>query len=418
MNRSTKTILMLLALTLILGIAGIVQAQPTKVTFWGDWSGEGAKQFTTMVDAFNQSQSEIVVEYVVVEDMLTKFLTASASGGAPDVMFWDRWRTALYAPKGVLMALDSYMERDGLSSEDFYGEALRELSYEGKLYGLPLTVDARALFYNKALLEEAGVEPPTTWEELEQAAIKLTVWNGDKLERAGFSLGDVGLFSMYLQQAGGQMLTDDGSATAFNSPEGLAVLEFWDRLLNEDRVYQIGFEQGLGEGQDAFVTGKVAMIYTGPWMISTYKKYGQDLDFGIVPPPAGPNGDQGSVMGGFGLVIPQAAKNADAAWEFVKWWTAQPENSLMWAQTSLNIPGSLQTIEDDFFQQDPFWKPILQTLEFAKIRPPFAGYSPMEVDALIPNLQLFVQGKLSAEETLAQSQEQGDQILAENNIVQ
>ena len=390
--------------------------ETVELIFWGDWGGEGQKQFETMVEKFNQSQNRIRVKYVLQQDLVTKFLTAATSGQAPDVLFWDRWRTSLYAPKNVLHPIDEYMERDGIRREDFYEESLKELTYNDKLYGLPLTVDARALFYNKKLLEEAGVEPPTNWDELAEAAKKLTRWNGDRLEVAGFSLGDPGLFNMYLQQAGGQMITEDGK-TSFNNEKGLAVLQFWDRLLNQDRVYKIGFEQGLGEGQDAFVTGKMAMHYSGPWMLSTYQKYGKDLEFGVVPPPAGPNGDRGSVMGGFGLVIPEGSKHKEEAWEFIRWWLADKDNALLWAKTSLNIPGYKPALEDPFFAEDPFWKPFLDTLEFAKIRPRHPGYSVMEIDALIPNLQLFLQGEISAEEALKRAQEQGDRLLKENELV-
>lgn len=414
--RSLLTLSVLALVLVSLGAVSMAQDDVVTVTFWGDWGGDGAEQFIAMADAFNESQDRIRVEYVVQEDMITKFLTASTSGNAPDIMFWDRWRTALYAPRGVLMPINDFMEADSVSADDFYSEALRELSLDDNIYGLPLTVDARALFYNKTLLEEAGLEPPTTWEELEEVATALTVWNGDQLERAGFSLQDVGLFNMYLQQAGGQMVTEDGMQTAFNTEDGLEVLAFWDRLLNEDRVYQVGFEEGLGNESDAFVTGKVAMLYTGPWMINTYRQYGDDLDFGIVPPPAGPDGDQGSIMGGFGLVIPTAAQHPEEAWEFMKWWLAESENALMWAQISNNIPGNLEAIEDPFFQDDPFWKPILDTLEFAKIRPPYAGYSPMEVDALIPSLQLFMLGQMSAEDVLAQAEADGNIILENENL--
>lgn len=391
------------------------KSDPVELTFWGDWGGEGQKQFETMVDAFNKSQDKIRVKYVLQQDMITKFLTAATSGGSPDILFWDRWRTSLYAPKNVLHPVDEFMAKDGLNKDDFYGEALKELSYQDKLYGLPLTVDARALFYNKKILADAGINtPPTTWDELEQDAIKTTKWNGNKLEVAGFSLGDNGLFNMYLQQAGGHMLSDDGTKTDFNNDQGKSVLEYWDRLLNKDKVYKVGFEQGLGEGTDAFVTGKLAMQYTGPWMLSTYKKYGKDLDFGIVPPPAGPNGDKGSVMGGFGLVIPEGSKHQAEAWEFIKWWTANKDNALLWAKTSLNIPGYKPALEDPFFRDDPFWKPFLDTLEFAKIRPAHPGYSVMEGDALIPNLQLFQQSKQSLEDTLKKAQTRGDQLLTDN----
>ncbi|OBZ12556.1 ABC transporter substrate-binding protein [Bacillus sp. FJAT-26390] len=387
-----------------------------ELTFWGDWGGEGQAQFETMVDAFNKSQDKIRVKYVLQQDMITKFLTAATSGGSPDILFWDRWRTSLYAPKNVLHPIDEYLERDGISRDDYYEESLKELSLNDKLYGLPLTVDARALFYNKKLLDEAGLQPPKTWDELADAAAKLTKWNGNKLEVAGFSLGDVGLFNMYLQQAGGHMLTEDGK-TNFNNEQGKQVLQYWDRLLNQDKVYKVGFEQGLGEGQDAFVTGKLAMQFTGPWMLSTYKKYGKDLEFGIVPPPAGPGGDKGSVMGGFGLVIPEGAKHKEESWTFIKWWLANKDNALLWAKTSLNIPGYKPALEDPFFKDDPLWKPFMDTLEFAKVRPNHPGYSVLEGDALIPNLQLFQQNKQSIEDTLKKSQEQGDKLLKDNSEV-
>jgi multiple sugar transport system substrate-binding protein len=392
-------------------------AAPVAITYWGDWSGEGQKQFEFMMDAFNKSQNQIVATYVVTQDMITKFLTAAASGDSPDIMFWDRWQTALYAPKGVLHPINDYMARDGVKADDFYTEAVKELSWNGNVYGLPLTVDCRALFYNKKFFADAGIaNPPATWDELEQDAIKLTVWNDGKLERAGMSMQDCGLFSMWLMQAGGQMLTDDGTKTAFNSEAGLTVLNFWDKLVNQDKVYTVGFESGLDKGIDAFATGKVAMLYTGPWMLSTYKNYGQDLDFGVAPPPAGPNGAKGSVLGGFGLVIPEGAKHKEEAWTLMKWWLATPENAAMYCKNTFNIPGLKAATLDSFFSGDPLYTPFLQTFEFAKIRPTVSGYSTMEGNALIPNLQLFMEGKMSAADALKTSQEAGDKILAENKV--
>jgi len=419
MNRSRirRALFSLLALVALVAVSLPTRSShaTTQITLWGDWTGEGETQVNVMVDAFNKSQSDIVVKYIPTQDIVTKFLTASTSGGAPDAIIWDRFRTSLYAPKNVLKPIDDYIAADKLDKANFYAEALREISYDGKLYGLPMTVDARALFYNKKILDAAGVKPPTTWDELEAAAIKLTQRDANgKLTRAGFSVQDVGLFSMYLQQAGGSMLTSDLKKTNFNNEKGLAVLNFWDKLINKDKVYEVGFESGLGEGQDAFLTGKVAMLYNGPWTLNSYKKYGQGFEFGIVPPPKGPNGDTGSVMGGFGLAIPAQGKNPDAAWKFISFWLAKPENALLWAKTSSNIPGNLITLKDDFFQKDPYLKPIVDTLNIAKIRPPLAGYSPMEGDALIPQLQLFQTGKVSAADALAKAQSEGDKVLAEN----
>lgn len=414
----TKTFVSLTAaLLMVTGATRLVNAQatPTEVVFWGDWSGEGEQQIQTMVKAFNASQSKVRVKYVVQQDAVTKFLTASAAGNAPDVMIWDRFQTALYAPKNVLAPINSYLTRDKINPKSFYGEALRELSVGDNIYGLPLTVDARALFYNKKLLQAAGVQPPKTWAQLRAAAIKLTKRDASgKLLVSGFALDDVGLFSMWLKQAGGSMLTPDGKKTAFNSPAGLRVLEFWDTLLNKDKVYETGFGRGEGNAQDPFVTGKIAMGYNGPWNISGYRKYGKDLDFGIIAPPAGPTGARGANMGGFGLALTQASKNKDAGWEFIKWWLNNSNNALTWGKTSNNIPGNLAAVNNAYFQKDAFWKPITDTLKFATIRPAVAGYPPMEGQALIPNIQLFLEGKQDAKTALQKAQIAGDRILEDN----
>ena len=418
MKKHVSLALGALLLTSALATTALTSAQgATEITLWGDWSGEGEQQILTMVNGFNAAQGKVKVKYVVQQDVITKFLTASTAGNAPDMMIWDRFLTALYAPKNVLAPINDFMAKDKINAKGFYAEALRELSVGNNLYGLPLTVDARALFYNKKLLRAAGVTPPRTWEQLRNAAIKLTKRDASgKLQVSGFALDDIGLFSMWLKQAGGSLLTPDGTKTAFNSPQGLAVLEFLDQLLNKDKVYETGFGRGEGNAQDPFVTGKIAMFYSGPWAINGYKKYGKDLDFGIAPPPAGPTGAKGAGMGGFGLAITSASKNKEAAWEFMKWWLAEDKNALTWGKTSSNIPGNLKAVNDAYFQRDPLLKGITDTLKFATIRPPVPGYPPMEGQALIPNIQLFLEGKQDAKTALQKAQESGDRILADNAV--
>ena len=119
-------------------------------------------------------------------------------------------------------------------------------------------------------------------------------------------------------------------------------------------------------------------------------------------------------MGGFGLVIPEGSKNKEEAWEFIKWWMANKENMMLWAKMSLNIPPFKPALDDPFFKDDPFWQPFLESLEFAKVRPQHPGYSVMEGDGLVPNLQLFMQGETDAAATLKKAQEQGDRLLSDN----
>lgn len=380
---------------------------PEKVTFWGSWSGDQVAQLDAQADAFNESQDKYEVSYVAQELVEEKLLTGLASGDVPDVVMWDRYNTSLYVPKNALAPLDEYIEADNVDVGQFFDQALSELVIDDVTYGIPLLVDNRSLFYNTAALDEAGVEAPTTWDELKSVAEATTVHDGGTLTRTGFQLNDPGLFNTWLAQAGGQMYSADEKTTAFNSPEGLEVLDFWQSLLDAG-VYELGF----GEGVDAFAEGNVALKLDGPWALSSLDAAG--TEYGIVQPPAGPTGDKGAGMGGFGLIIPQGAKNADGAWEFIKWWTTQPKNGVAFGEISGWIPANIEAANDPYFTDNPKYAAFIETLEYAKVRSRIPGASDVEGKALIPQLERFLAGEINAEEALSEAQNLGDQILADN----
>jgi len=380
-----------------------------RLTMWGSWAGDQAKQIQTQLDAFNAAQSAYTFRYVPQGVLEQKMLTGIASGNVPDLVLWDRWQTAKYGRRGALQAIDAWAARDGVDLGAFYAEAVREMSVGDVTYGLPLLVDTRALFYNKAHLDEAGIRPPTTWAELADAAEALTVRKGGRLERAGFELQDVGLFSMWLKQAGGELLDPTERSTAFDSPQGLEVLDFWDELLHERKVYELGFSDGI----DAFAQGAVSLKYDGPWNLPTWDAV-DGLEYGVVPAVVGPRGDSGASMGGFGLVVPAHAPCPEGAWELMKWWAADQENSLAFADISKNIPANVEASRRAVDTVDDRFAPMVETIEVASVRPPVPGYSDVETLALIPALQEVMSGSLDGAVALADAAAQGDRILEAN----
>ncbi|MFC8596930.1 ABC transporter substrate-binding protein [Isoptericola sp. NPDC057191] len=380
-----------------------------RLTMWGSWSGDQAAQIQTQLDAFNAAQSDFVFHYVPQGALEEKMLTGIASGNVPDLVLWDRWQTAKYGRRGALQQIDSWAARDGVDLGDFYAEAVREMSVEGKAFGLPLIVDTRAIFYNKAHLDDAGIRPPTTWAELADAAEALTVREGGRLKRAGFEIQDVGLFSMWLGQAGGRLLDPTERYTAFDSPQGLEVLEFWDDLLHRRGVYELGFSDGI----DAFAQGIVSMKYDGPWNLPTWDAV-DGLEYGVVPAVVGPHGDSGASMGGFGLVVPTDAPCPEGAWELMKWWAVDQANSLAFAKISKNIPANVEASQRAVHTVDDRFGPLVKTIEVAKVRPPVPGYSDVETLALIPALQEVMSGTMGGPAALAEAAAQGDRILEAN----
>lgn len=387
------------------GDGGAAGDGPEPVVFWGSWSGDQVAQLEEQAAAFNASQDDYEVEYVSQGLVEEKLLTALAGGAVPDVVLWDRYQTSLYAPKGALAPIDDMVAADDVDLDAFYAPALGEMEVDGALYGLPLLVDNRSLLVNQTALDEAGVTAPTTWEELRTAAVALTQRDGGTLERAGFDLSDPGLFNMFLTQAGGALLNDDETATAFNSPEGLEVLALWQDLMDEG-VYELGF----GDGTDPFAESTVAMKLDGPWALATLDEV-DGLDYSVVQPPSGPAGP-GAYMGGFGLVIPEGAKNPEGAWEFMRWWTTQPENGVAFGEISGWIPANVEAANDPFFTEDPRYAAFIETMDYAQVRPSVEGFSDVEGKALVPALEQFMSGELTAEQALRQAQEQGDALLA------
>ena len=113
------------------------------------------------------------------------------------------------------------------------------------------------------------------------------------------------------------------------------------------------------------------------------------------------------------IAISNKAKHADEAWEFIKWWTTQPENGVEFCKISGNMPANKAAAEDPYFADDDVFEVFTEAYTYAGIRSKVLGYSDVEGLALIPQLQKYVAGEISAEEALANAQSQGASILAE-----
>lgn len=412
--RGKKVAAVTLAAAMAAGVMSVASAEEKiSVTMWGSLSGGDVEHVEALVDSYNESQDKYEVTYYVQDSMEQKLITALASGEVPDVVLWDRFTTGTYAARGAFLALDEYVEKDGVDLAAFYEPALQEMKgTDGSLYGIPATTDTRIIFYNKDLLEEAGVDPASiqTWDDLETAAVAATKRAEDgTLEQAGLALSDPGQFNNWILQAGGQMIdtASEPAVTAFNSEAGLAVLEYWDKLLGEDGVYELGFEDSFGG--NGFKAGKVAMCFDGPWALSGLKDTG--INYGVIEQPEGPGGVRSAIMGGFGLVIPSKAENQDAAWDFIKWWTTQPENGVAFAQASGYLPANKEAAEDPYFMEDEILSVFSETMLYASTRTQVPGYSDVEGLALRPQLDLFVAGTIDAGTALKTAQKQGDDIL-------
>ena len=381
---------------------------PIEITMWGSWSGEQIDQLEALIEIYNNSQENFRVTYVVQQGLEAQLLTGIAGGELPDIILWDRFQTSAYASRGILKSLDELVARDSVDMNAFYSEAVREMTVDGELFGIPLLVDTRILFYNRDLMADFDV--PRTWDEVIEIAPQLTIRDGNALTQSGFSLQDPGLFNIYMLQAGGSLINEAEFSVNFNNAQGLSVLEFWDTLLNQKRVFDLGFD---ADGNQ-FAAGNLAMTYNGPWAIADLQNV-DDLNFGVSLPLVGPNGDTGSIMGGFGLVMPENAPNSEGAWDFMKWWTTQPENGVEFGRISGWIPANIEAANDPFFIDNEIYAVFVEAMNNAIIRPTVEGYANFEGLVLIPQLQNWMSGAVTPEDALEIVDRDGTQLLQEAN---
>lgn len=350
-NKLSLSITLALIVTLIAAV-GVVQAKTT-VVVWGlnDAVPGGGKE---MVEEFNRTHPDIQIKTQaqvvggagtsasigVTPETMQKLMTAVAAGNPPDIYYMDRFVVAGYAARGVLTPLNDYIEKDDLDLNQYVPACIEETKYKDHYYAMPFGTDVRILYWNKDLFREAGYDPevpPYTWDELREYALKLTKYDKrNNYESIGF-IPMYGNSRLYLWgwQNGGELLTEDGRTITMNTPEWTEALEYLTMLYDElGGAKKISaFSSSFQTGQmDPFLTGKVAMLAQGNWFISDIARYNPELDFGVgpIPVPKERYEQKGrfegqpqflSWSGGWSWVIPKGAKNADAAWEVIKWFT-------------------------------------------------------------------------------------------------
>lgn len=206
------------------------------VTFWTYPLGvvDSVGWWQEYVDDFNEEYPNVEVE-VVMQSFTNReeaLVTAIAGQNAPDVVYFNPDFIPQYADEDLLLPLDDL--RDDWDS--FFDSSLESMSWEDSLYGAPLLMQMQTSYCNTEILADAGgVECPTTWDEFRDVAPAIADTGHYVTEYSGTSTLNHSFYLM-LWQAGGEVLNDDLTAAAFNSPEGLEALEFIKEMVDEGWV--------------------------------------------------------------------------------------------------------------------------------------------------------------------------------------
>jgi multiple sugar transport system substrate-binding protein len=322
--------------------------------FWGDpWEVEVNNR---VIKVFEADHPGIKVK-TLVEPYPTYFQKSEewlASDSPPDVLFFDYIPN--YAANGVLENLDPYIKRDSYDLSDFYPALLKMFNYNGSVYGLPRDNDTKVIYYNKTLFDLAGVPYPSanwTWEDLRQAALKLTKRDGDKVTQYGFAYEPDTWWRLWVWQNGGEVYDDDfaPTKTLLDSPQAIEAVQWLADLTNVDKVtppYDVQ-RTSLGIGE-LFQQGRLAMAFGNHALLPGFAATsGLKLDVVGLPKSK----QQVNVAGGSGYVIASGSKHKESAWVFLKW-LESAKGQAIFCETGVAVPARRSVAEADIFlKQQP-----------------------------------------------------------------
>jgi ABC-type glycerol-3-phosphate transport system substrate-binding protein len=272
--------------------AGAAQAPVELTLLMVDWSDESRTLYEgEVLPAFSQQHPGLTVlpDWTDWDQLDAKVMTAFASGLSPDVFQADNVEFGpKYNQRSIIAELDDLVAATEGGPEklaDFYPKAIDEGSrINGKLVALPYVLDNRGLFYRKDFFAEAGLDETQafqSWDSFRDAAVALTIRDGDSFTRAGWWSGTTWTcFQTYVQflwQNGGSLLNETQDAIAFNSDAGLEALAFWARLIQEDKVGPTEDMPNLGD-LSPMVAGQLAMQFGGYGQLINAQRYAPEVE--------------------------------------------------------------------------------------------------------------------------------------------
>lgn len=326
----------------------------TKLRF-ASWDvAEDVDRQQAIVDKFNAAHDDIEVTLEAYgSDFDTKISAGMGSGDTPDVMYM--WNYPAYYEG--LEPLDSYIEAEGEEYKaNFYDTLWNYNSIDGQIYGVPVGFTTHALFYNKDLFAEAGIDEPTadwTWDDLQAAAKTIS----EKTDAKGFSFSmkpDPYDFEMYLWSNGTAYCDENGGMDGYiNSEESKEVFQMFQDM--EKEGYATATEK---DGTDEFRAGSVAMYIYGSWSINTLNEDG--LNYGVTKIPSFGSEPSVSILSSSGVAMSKDSKNKEAAWEFIKFWTNEECNK---ERIGLELPVLNSVVESEGIMDQPEYAPFYDMLE-------------------------------------------------------
>lgn len=250
-------------------------------------------------------------------------LEAGASGGDMPDVFWMHSNEAVrYMANDILLDLtDKIAESEKLEMDKFPDDIQEMYQWNDKTYAVPKDVDTIAIWYNKDMFDEAGIEYPDgswTWDEFYDIAQKLTKEDGSQFGFAANPSNEQDTWMNIIYSMGGRVLTEDNKS-GFDDPNTIKAMNFVDKCIKNVMPPAATMSE---TGTDVlFSSGKVAMISQGSWMVSGFKDNEYIVEHADVArlPKDAETGKSVSLYNGLGWAASANTDMPDEAFQLIEW---------------------------------------------------------------------------------------------------
>ncbi|AYY12055.1 extracellular solute-binding protein [Actinobacteria bacterium YIM 96077] len=360
----------------------------------------------SMADAFEAEHEDVTVniEYVPWSAGKDHYTNAIVAGEVPDLAESGNTWTPEFAEEGVLAEAD-------LSGTDYVPVLEESAIFDGAAYGYPWYGGSRILLYRTDIFEEAGLEPPQTWDDMLEVGEKIAA----EFDISPFQVAanNQHYFLPLIWQAGGEIATEEGDSwvPGFDTDAGHQALEYFQTL------WEKGWSPADAETDDftslslaeEFANEESAMVVALPWQVTGLVEDNPDLEgnIGAVLLPEGPGGSRDTLAGGSHLVVFEESEQKELAAAFAEFVVA-PEQATDFAETTGFFPGTVDEAEATV-DEDDWLSPVAaeQFIEHARAYPVAGWWGAMEgATAVKDTLQELMAGNFTVEEAAANLDEE------------
>ena len=308
---------------------------PVKLTYWGLWEDKAVMD--PIIKEYEAKNKNITIEYtrMDIQDYREKLLARSQKNQGPDIFrFHNTWIPEI---KEVVASLPPSVMSNSEFEKTFYPVHKKDLGVNGSYYGIPLTIDGLVLVYNNTLFKKAGINnAPTTWDDLFDDAIKLTVKDqAGKIITSGIALGTASNVEHFSDIFGLFLVQNGVSLKDLSQPEAAQSLEAYRKFAESpDNVW----DEGMSNSISAFSQEKVAMIIVPSWELITIKTVNPDVDLKVVPIPVIPGaGTVPKSLSSYWVEgVSRFSKNQLEAWKFLKYLSEKQTMTKLYESQSKN----------------------------------------------------------------------------------